>query len=158
MANQYESCNHCGERHKQCEPMEVQKEGLEFEEIPFKKQKMYIPFRLDGMNEVIGKARTHWSKSSKHKAEQQDMVWLGIRQSKLNPITRPFKMDILYVERNDKRDPDNISSAKKFILDALQEAEIIKNDSQKEVLGWTEAWQVATKEKPEGVYITFIEE
>lgn len=35
---------------------------------------------------------------------------------------------------NKKRDIDNVSSAKKYILDALQRAKILKNDSPKYVV------------------------
>lgn len=37
--------------------------------------------------------------------------------------------------KNRKRDIDNVSSAKKYILDALQRAKILKNDSPKYVVG-----------------------
>ena len=45
----------------------------------------------------------------------------------------PVTVSIEWVEPNTKRDPDNISAAKKFIFDALQDAGVLRNDSMKEL-------------------------
>lgn len=158
MSNKYEPCPHCGERHKQCSPSAVESAGLEYIPQPRREQTLYISQRLDGLNEVIKAARTHWSHGAKHKKAQQQIVEWAIKAARLKPINKPFRMEIFYSERNRLRDPDNIASAKKFILDALQSMKIISNDGWKNLLGWTEDWGVADKTRPEGVYIKLIEE
>lgn len=114
--------------------------------------------RLDGLNEVIKEARTHWSKGADHKKAQQELVEWAILDAKkkgLKPVTGPFRLKLHFAEPNTARDPDNIVSAKKFILDALQTMKIIPNDNQKYVMGFEESW---AEEDPNGVQITLIED
>lgn len=160
MSNTYEPCPICGERHKQCQPSEVDKLGG-FIHVPRREQKFYVNQRLDGLNEVIKEARTHWSRGADHKKAQQEIVEWAIANAKkkgLRPVDGPFRLEIHFAEPNTARDPDNIVSAKKFILDALQTMGIIPNDNQKFVLGFTESWGLATTEKPVGVHIKLIED
>lgn len=157
MSNSYEACPQCGERHKQCYATEVEKLGG-YIQSPRREQTLYISQRLDGLNEVIKAARTHWSHGAKHKKAQQAIVEWAIKAAHLKPIEGGFRMEIFFAEPNTLRDPDNIASAKKFILDALQTMRIISNDGQKQVLGWNEGWGLATPERPEGVHIKLIED
>lgn len=158
MANDYPACGFCGERHKVCEPTELQKAGLEYIETPLSEQKLFIPHRLDGLNDLIDAARSHWSNGAKQKREQEEIVMWAIKKCSLKPIRNPFRMEIFFAEPNTARDPDNITSAKKYILDALQKMKIIPNDNQKYVLGWTENWGLADNKRPVGVHIKLIEE
>ena len=47
-----------------------------------------------------------------------------------------------WYEKNQRRDKDNIAFAKKFILDALQEMKILKNDGWAEVAGFEDRFYV----------------
>lgn len=44
--------------------------------------------------------------------------------------------------RNKRKDMDNISFAKKFILDGMQEVGYLKNDGWNEIAGWEESFHV----------------
>lgn len=49
----------------------------------------------------------------------------------------------MWVERNKRRDKDNISSfGRKIIQDALHEAEVIENDGWKEIAGFSDKFAV----------------
>ena len=48
-------------------------------------------------------------------------------------------------EENKKRDLDNICFAKKFILDALVKANVLKNDTHNYVVGFTDTFQYEKK-------------
>lgn len=130
---------------------------LQYEVTPVRVQEFMVPGRLDGLNEMIGEARKHWSSSAKQKKENQKLVVDELFYSKIQPIPGPFLLDITWVERDDKRDPDNVAAGKKYILDGLQEMGIIPNDGRKQVAGWSEDVVTATKEQPAGVYIKLIE-
>ena len=158
MSNDNPVCEHCGQRHKNCAPSNVEAAALEYIDYPRRVQTLTIPGRLAGLNEIIKSARTHWSHGAKQKIEQEETVMWAIKQSRLKPIARAFRMELLFVEPNDKRDPDNIVSAKKFILDALQKMGIIINDNQKYVRGWSERWEIATSQTPTGIYVKLIED
>lgn len=161
MGNTYEICEHCGTRHKQCTPSQVEELGLEYIEVPTqpaKVQHIVIPGRLDGLNELIAANRTHWSKGRDLKESNEALVHLAITQGRIQPIKGAFTMKILWLEKDDARDPDNILSAKKYILDALQQAQIIKNDNMAHLKGLTEQWDIAQEGETPGVYIDIEEE
>lgn len=151
MSNEFPVCDRCGTRHKVCEP------PIDFIQTPIREQKLFIPQRLDGLNTTTNKNRAHWSKGAAHKKEQEQIVMWAIKECGIRPIPGAFRMEIHYSEANTKRDPDNIASAKKFILDALQKMKVIENDSQKFVKGWTESWGLKTPKMPLGVHIKLIE-
>lgn len=160
MSNQYEPCPHCGTRHKQCEPSEAEKLGG-YIVPPKREQSFFVNARLDGLNEVIQEARTHWRAGAAHKKAQQEIVEWAIVEAKkkgLQPVTGPFRIALHFAEPNTARDPDNIVSAKKFILDALQTMGIIPNDNQKYVLGFAESWGLADEQHKVGVHIKLIED
>lgn len=55
---------------------------------------------------------------------------------KLPQITRPGVYNFTWFVTSQRIDPDNIAFGKKFVLDALQEAGKLPNDSLKWVLGF----------------------
>ena len=161
MGNTYEVCDRCGTRHKQCLPSQIEASGLEYIETPrqpARSQRLVIRPRLDGLNELIQANRTHWRTGNELKVANEALVRIGIIEGRLKPITKPFSMKILWLEQDDARDPDNILSAKKYILDALQQSKIITNDGQANLKGLTEQWDIAGEDEMPGVYIDLIEE
>lgn len=108
-----------------------------------------ISGKLVGMNEIIGAARTHWAKSAKQKKQTQDQIIWELRQQRVKPITDyPVTLSFAWYEQNRRRDPDNFTAGgRKVILDALQEAGIMRNDGWDEVAGWADEWKV-DKERP----------
>lgn len=64
---------------------------------------------------------------------QRDIVYY---LKKLPKFEKPIRLSFVWITpKSDRRDPDNICFAKKFILDALQQAGKLKNDSKKYVTG-----------------------
>ncbi len=62
-------------------------------------------------------------------------------------IKKPVKAKFIWIEENKRRDLDNISFAKKFILDALVQANILKDDNRKIVTGYEDIFEYANKSK-----------
>lgn len=96
--------------------------------------------KLPSLNEYIAACKIHrgrWNKGNDMKQEAQTaMLWYLRRLPK---FTKPVKIKFIWVsERGDRRDLDNISFAKKFILDALQECGKLSNDNRKHVVGFTD--------------------
>lgn len=99
-----------------------------------RKQKFTISGRLDGMNEIIAANRKSPCIGAKEKRKQQDIVIRAIRFHRLKGVRNyPVTIKIDWYEKNSRRDPDNISAAKKFIFDALQETDVLKNDGFNEI-------------------------
>ena len=97
-------------------------------------QSFTIHGRLHGMNEIIEACRKNRYAGAEEKRTQQAICFYAIREHRVQPVqSYPVTVSIEWVEPNTKRDPDNISAAKKFIFDALQDAGVLRNDSMKEL-------------------------
>ena len=95
--------------------------------------------RLPSLNDYTRANRAHWSKGAEYKRNvEADIIW-QIRAARnkgtLRPVNGKMVLHIQWHESDQRRDVDNIVSAKKFILDAMQKAGIIPNDSRKYVAG-----------------------
>lgn len=92
---------------------------------------------LPSLNEYQYACRSHWSSGRAFKAGVESVISVyikkAVRDGKIHAIERPCEIYIEWHEKTKRRDVDNIQSAQKFILDALQENGIIKNDSRKYV-------------------------
>ncbi len=99
---------------------------------------LVIKNKLPSLNEYTAKCRTNAHIGAKFKSDTELLIWQDIIVSKNAGILRPLradeypcKIEIYWREHTSKRDVDNIKSAAKFILDALKNYSIIKDDSQK---------------------------
>lgn len=108
------------------------------------KQFFAIMEKLPGLNEVINANRTNRYSGAKMKKEIQELIGWHIVKAQndgnLRPTEKPCEVIFEWHESSARRDCDNIASAKKFILDALQEYGIIKNDNQKYITGFKDVF------------------
>lgn len=96
--------------------------------------------RLSGLNEYTKACRGNaYGANNLKKANQQivkNALQDGLRHGFLHRVEKyPIQLRIVWYEANSRRDIDNVTFAKKFILDAMVEMGIIENDSQKYVSG-----------------------
>lgn len=93
--------------------------------------------KLPSYNEYIDECRSHWSRGAKFKKAIDTQIGYEVlrakAEKKLSPFSGPCVIYIEWHEKSKKRDVDNIQSAQKFILDALQLMKIIPNDSRRYV-------------------------
>lgn len=91
--------------------------------------------KLPSLNELIKAGRTNRYVGAKVKRElTQDLAWIFKAQAKGQKYSKKVVISIHCYEGNLRRDDDNVlSGACKVILDALQVAGIIPNDSPKYV-------------------------
>ena len=93
---------------------------------------LWIPGRLPGLNEIIASARSHKMKSAQEKKTYTERVaWFA--KAELKPIQGKCDILFIWVEKNRRRDPDNITAGQKFVLDGLVQAGIIPNDGWKQI-------------------------
>lgn len=98
------------------------------------KYKIEIPFKLPSLNDYIRICnRNRFEGNNFKKGVENNIIW-AIKRAKTPAIEKPVRIKYTWIEKNKKRDIDNVSSAKKYILDALQRAKILKNDSPKYVI------------------------
>lgn len=93
-----------------------------------------IDCKLPSLNEYVRACRTHKQVGGKFKKEVEEVIgWaikLAVKKQELRPIDEPCEIYIDWHEKTKRRDVDNIQSAQKYILDALQKYGILKNDSR----------------------------
>jgi hypothetical protein len=98
------------------------------------KQAFALWYRFPNMNDYTNACRSHWSKGAEDKKTWTDTVVWEAKAAKLKPMERAH-ISFTWIEKNMKRDPDNISAAKKFILDGLQAAGVLPGDGWKCIIG-----------------------
>ena len=108
-----------------------------------------IPGTLNNLNDYIAAERTNRHKGAKMKADNGNIVAVAIRQCMRGiRIDKPVFMEYTWVEKNRRRDLDNISSfGRKVIQDALVETGVLKDDGWKYVVGFSDRFQV-DRERP----------
>ena len=96
---------------------------------------LMIEAQLPSLNEYQSACRSHWSKGYSFKKDVEELIGYSIRialnKNELQRIDRPCEIYIEWHEATKRRDVDNIQSAQKFILDALQKHNVIINDNRK---------------------------
>lgn len=106
-------------------------------------QSFAIKQRLPGLNEYIHALNINRYKGNALKRETQDAIGWAIKAAHLKPVTEyPVTIFFEWHEKSKRRDLDNIASAKKFILDALQECGILEGDGQKQLVGFSDMFVV----------------
>lgn len=98
---------------------------------------LLIEAQLPSLNQYQYACRSHWSKGREFKKDVEtligDYIRIALLKKYLHKVENPCEIFIEWHEKTKKRDCDNIQSAQKFILDALQHCGVIKNDSRKYV-------------------------
>lgn len=109
----------------------------------------FIPGPLPGLNELINVARG--TKRGNLAAAHQKRVWTNrislyvlveMNKHSTERFAGPVFVSCLWKERNKKRDPDNVISAKKFLFDGMVEAGLLRSDGWKSIAGVQDKWIV----------------
>ena len=98
---------------------------------------IYIPIKFPGLNEMIAAAKKHYHQYSSMKKEFTEAVAWHVKAKNPRQRNEVF-IELTWYEKTAKRDPDNISAAKKFVFDGLVQAGVIPDDTKKHILGWKE--------------------
>lgn len=104
--------------------------------------------RLMGLNEYTKYNRTNkYAGAEAKKKEQQYIINCITQQLGRIKIDKPVIGHFTWIEENKRRDLDNICFAKKFILDALVQAQILKDDNRKIVTNFTDSFEYENTSK-----------
>lgn len=103
---------------------------------------------LIGLNEYINLCRRNRYEAAEKKKEIENRLIIEIlQQSRGKKINQQAKFHFCWYIRNKMQDPDNICFAKKFILDSIVKARLMKNDGWNEVKGFQDDFFI-DKENP----------
>ena len=98
---------------------------------------------LPNLNDYIKAERRNRFEAAAMKRKTQAAVLAAIHRSLRGAkITRPVILHYLWVERDRRRDKDNVAFAQKFVQDALVQAGVLRNDGWSNVEGFTHAFAV----------------
>lgn len=99
-----------------------------------------IDLKMPSFNEYVNECRRNRYAANAMKRGLQDIIAVYIRD--LPEFKKPVRIHFHWIEENHRRDLDNVSYAKKFILDALVECGKLANDSQKYVIGFIDTFDI----------------
>lgn len=111
------------------------------------KHLIVIPFELPTLNEYTLECRKHKMAGAKMKEHTESAIKLALCRHKKSDFAYPVKITFTWYCKNKKKDPDNISFAKKFILDSLVSEGILKGDGWKYIKELNDVFEV-DKDKP----------
>ena len=97
-----------------------------------------------GLNEYTREFRGNKYKAAKAKYYEELRVMYSANLLKNLNLKRVI-IKINWYEANKKRDLDNISFAKKFILDGLQQIKVLENDGWKQIAGFEDKFFIDAK-------------
>jgi hypothetical protein len=113
--------------------------------------RLWIHGPLPGLNELIAAAKGSGGRGAGYariKRQWTDTVWAlakAARLDKLGPYDEAVTFDFDWVERDKRRDPDNVAAGgRKLILDGLVTAGVLAGDGWKHVYGWADRFSVGT--------------
>ena len=104
-----------------------------------------IPMRLPGLNEY-----TRANRGNKyHAAEMKKDAEAGIGWfvNRLPRITKPVFIWFEWIEKDNRRDADNIDFAKKFIFDAMVKCGKLPDDGRRYVRGFVSTFSTGAMNK-----------
>ena len=100
------------------------------------KRKLIILGELTDLNTYINKERANKFIAAKIKKDHTEEIYWECKVQHISPVEGKLMMTIDWYCKDRKKDPDNIAFAKKFILDGLKEAGIIKNDGWNNIMAF----------------------
>lgn len=102
--------------------------------------------RLAGANEVKSSNRAHWAIGAKLVKEQRELCENWIRMYPPVHFENPVSITFKWYEKNKRRDPDNVMSAQKYVLDSLVKLQVLKNDTQRYIYSLSHSFYVDEKD------------
>lgn len=109
-------------------------------------QILVISGSLPGLNKIIAAAKSgrgNGNAYSRLKKSTEQKISMAIIEQKIKPMDSIW-VDFLWVEKNRRRDPDNIAAARKFIFDAMVHVGVIDNDGWSQISGWSDMFCVSS--------------
>lgn len=90
-----------------------------------------IPGRFPGMNDYVRACKQPQARARMKRECDEMVTWACVRAA-CPSFRPPVAVTVDCYERDGRRDPDNVQGmARKFVLDGLQKAGVLENDSRR---------------------------
>lgn len=108
--------------------------------------KIIIPFALPGLNDYIEAERAHRQKGAALKRKCQRDIAAVLKKQVKGPLREPVVMRYTWIEKDRRRDKDNVSSfGRKIIQDTLVSMNALRNDGWANIAGFSDEFRVDKK-------------
>lgn len=104
-----------------------------------------IPMKMPSINTYINACRRNRYYAAKMKNDLEDDIIVFV--SKLPRFDKPVKISFSWIENNKRRDLDNVSSSKKFILDAMVKCGVLTDDNRRCVTAFSDSFSYGKEAK-----------
>lgn len=104
-----------------------------------------IAMKLPSLNTYINECRKNRYAAAKFKADLERDI--SVFLAPLPHFSSPIKIHFHWIEKNKKRDLDNLCAAKKFILDAMVKQGVLKDDNRNCVTGFRDTFEYGKETK-----------
>ena len=115
------------------------------------KQTLIFDYLPTDANRYINAERSSKYAGADIKDQETKAAYFSILQQELKPFKKPVKMHFTWYMKQSKngktKDPDNVAFAKKFLLDGIVKAGILRDDSIKQIKGFTDDFIIDTCEQ-----------
>lgn len=102
-----------------------------------------IPYKFPSLNEYVDVCRRNKYEAAKMKKDiQRDISYFIKRFPRFDC---PVSVHFHWIEGNKRRDYDNVAFAKKFILDAMVQCGVLKDDNRKCVVAFSDTFEYGDK-------------
>lgn len=105
--------------------------------------KYVIDTKLPSLNDYIRACRSNKFLAAKYKRDIEAEI--GVFLTRMPRWSKPIKIHFHWIEGNKRRDLDNVSFSKKFILDAMVKYGKLKDDNRKCVCAFTDTFEYGDK-------------
>lgn len=114
-------------------------------------QILHLPGPMPGMNDFIDLAKRQgrrgrkgkmWNSYNEMKTHWESGIVLECLRQEIEPVQGEAYFRFGWIEKNRRRDKDNIVAGRKLILDGLVMAKILAGDGWKHVKGWEDVFAV----------------
>lgn len=107
--------------------------------------KAIIPYKFPSLNAYTLACRGNRYSGAKMKKDVQKAI--SNHLNKLPKLKPPIRIDFTWMERDRRRDPDNVAFGKKFILDTMVLLGKIPNDTRQFVVGFSDSFEIGKEYK-----------
>ncbi|WP_417572124.1 RusA family crossover junction endodeoxyribonuclease [Paratractidigestivibacter faecalis] len=101
-----------------------------------------IEGRFPSLNDFISAERANRHVGAKMKRRETGRARDAAVAAGMPRFVGPVSVRFLWVERDRRRDLDNVAFAKKFVLDGLVEAGVLEDDGQRHVVALQDTFEV----------------
>lgn len=103
---------------------------------------MVVEGRSPSLNDFISAERANRHVGAKMKRRETDRARAAAVAAGMPRFVGPVAVRFLWVERDRRRDLDNVAFAKKVVLDGLVEAGVLEDDGQRHVAALQDTFEV----------------